>query len=175
MLLPLGTRPQQKLSLKGSVPGDMLLLHDSASLVTADWIDTWPTGAWSMNWTRLSRICPGGHRVRKGWVLKRKGCVEWVAGLIFRCTYNNEKTEKANRLREARDLSRHAERNRAETRLEREHQDKREDAVSISFPYGNCVLFLWNGPLSFSQPLKAWISKCEWVSSPCKVPWLKYL
>lgn len=67
--------------------------------------------------------------------------MEWVPGWIFGCTYNNEKTEKASRLREARDLSRYAERNRDETRLEREHQDKREDAVSISFPYGNCVCF----------------------------------
>lgn len=51
----------------------------------------------------------------EGWAQERKNGAEWVLGWIFSCTYSNEKTENARRPREARELSRHEERNREES------------------------------------------------------------
>lgn len=76
----------------------------------------------------------------EGWVQERKNGAEWVLGWIFSCIYSNEKTENARRPREARELSRHEERNREESPYgERMRESKSELAVSSPFPYGSCV------------------------------------
>lgn len=63
MIPPLGSCPQQKPSLKETVQGDMLMLHDPASWVTADWIDTLTQGCLIHELDQSdSRICPSGHR-----------------------------------------------------------------------------------------------------------------
>lgn len=149
LLLPLGISLQQKPSLKESVQRDMLMLHNPASLLRAVWTDTWPKGPWSIGrWNRpirLSKICSRTHRdgSREGWVLKRKGCVEWIPGWIFSYIYTNEKTEKASRLREATELSKYVERNTDESLYgERTwEQKRRRKSPSLSHRGAVCCFY----------------------------------
>jgi len=60
---PLGTSLQQRLLPNGSGQGAVLVLHDSASLVTVDWIGTWSKGGSSTGrWTGPTRLSGFGHR-----------------------------------------------------------------------------------------------------------------
>lgn len=78
--------------------------------------------------------------VREGWVQERESGAEWVLGWIFSCIYSNEKTENARRAREARELSRHTERNTGKSIWREDaRESKSELAVSSPFPYGRCV------------------------------------
>jgi len=78
--------------------------------------------------------------VREGWVQEKKRGAACILGWIFSCTYSNEKTENARRPREARELSRHTERNRGKSIWREDaRESKSELAVSSPFPYGRCV------------------------------------